>query len=130
MQDFPFFIDILRRPVINWVVMELFPAHMRARFVLRRLSHDDSGLTEERISRHAEFVDQASSYGGQMTRQFLSSRAAGCFGTFEPQALSLSSTAVTFRTKKRRKQAWRLFLIFWRGGRTAGRLVKSVADWR
>ncbi len=61
-QDFPFFIDILRRPVLNWVVMKLVPAHMQASFVLRRLFHDDTKLSEERISTHAEFLGQPGSY--------------------------------------------------------------------
>jgi pimeloyl-ACP methyl ester carboxylesterase len=61
-QDFPFFIDILRRPVINWVVMKLIPAHMQASFVLHRLFHDQSKLSDERTSKHAEFLGQPGSY--------------------------------------------------------------------
>jgi len=61
-QDFPFFIDILRRPVLNWMVMKLVPAHLQASFVLRRLFHDPTKLSEERISRHAEFLGQPGSY--------------------------------------------------------------------
>lgn len=62
LQDFPFFIDILRRPVLNWMVMKLVPAHMQASFVLRRLFNDPTKLSEERISRHAEFLGQPGSY--------------------------------------------------------------------
>lgn len=61
-QDFPFFIGILRRPIINWVVMNLVPAHARASFVLHRLFHDATKLTEERIIRHSEFLGQPGSY--------------------------------------------------------------------
>jgi pimeloyl-ACP methyl ester carboxylesterase len=61
-QDFPFFIDILRRPVINWVVMKLVPAHMQASFVLHRLFHDQTKLSDERISKHAEFLCQPGCY--------------------------------------------------------------------
>lgn len=61
-QDFPFFIDILRRPVLNWMVMKLVPAHMQASLVLRRLFNDPTKLSEERISRHAEFLGQPGSY--------------------------------------------------------------------
>jgi len=61
-QEFPFFIDILRKPVINWIVMKLIPAQAQARFVLRRLFHDAKKLSEERIARHADFLDELGSY--------------------------------------------------------------------
>lgn len=61
-QEFPFFIDILRKPVINWVVMKLIPAQTQASFVLRRLFHDAKKLSEERIARHADFLDEPGSY--------------------------------------------------------------------
>jgi pimeloyl-ACP methyl ester carboxylesterase len=58
----PLFIDILRRPVINWVVMNLVPAEMIATVVLFQLFHDPARLSYERIARHAEFFDQPGSY--------------------------------------------------------------------
>jgi pimeloyl-ACP methyl ester carboxylesterase len=61
-QEFPFFIDILRKPVINWVVMKLIPAQTRASLVLHRLFHDARKLSEERIARHADFLDEPGSY--------------------------------------------------------------------
>jgi pimeloyl-ACP methyl ester carboxylesterase len=61
-QVFPSFIGVLRIPVINWVVMNLVPAQMRASYVLRQLFHDVAKLSDERISRHAEFLGQPGSY--------------------------------------------------------------------
>lgn len=61
-QAFPSFIGVLRIPVINWVVMSLVPAQMRASYVLRQLFYDVAKLSDERISRHAEFLNQPGSY--------------------------------------------------------------------
>jgi len=61
-QKFPFFIEILTKPVINWVVMKLVPAQTRASLVLHRLFHDARKLSEERIARHADFLDEPGSY--------------------------------------------------------------------
>jgi pimeloyl-ACP methyl ester carboxylesterase len=61
-QAFPPFIGVLRIPVINWMVMNLVPARMRASYVLHQLFHDPARLSDERISRHAEFLSQPGSF--------------------------------------------------------------------
>ncbi len=61
-QDLPFFIDILRIPFIGWVVMNLIPAQIRASITLNYLFHDANKLSEQMISRYAEFFDQPGSY--------------------------------------------------------------------
>ncbi|MCX6134953.1 MAG: alpha/beta hydrolase [Ignavibacteriales bacterium] len=61
-QSFPSFIGILRIPVINWIVMNLVPAQSRASYVLHRLFHDDARLSDEKISRHAAFLNQPGSF--------------------------------------------------------------------
>jgi len=61
-QDFPPFIDILRWPVMNWVVMNLVPPRARASYVLHQLFQNSARVTDDRISRHAEFLDQPGSF--------------------------------------------------------------------
>ena len=61
-QEFPFFIDILRKPVINWVVMNLIPTQLVVSFTLHYLFHDKSKLSEERITRYTESFNKPGSY--------------------------------------------------------------------
>ncbi|MGD0037199.1 MAG: alpha/beta hydrolase [Bacteroidota bacterium] len=61
-QKFPFFVGILRKPIINWVVMNLIPAQIRASFTLRHLFYDKNKLSQERINRYAAFFNQPGSY--------------------------------------------------------------------
>jgi pimeloyl-ACP methyl ester carboxylesterase len=61
-QTFPFFIDILRKPIINWIVMNLVPTQITASFMLHYLFYDANKMSEERIARHAEYLGQPGSY--------------------------------------------------------------------
>ena len=61
-QEFPFFIDFLTKPFINWVVMNLVPSQLEASFILHRLFYDKNKVTDERIKRYAEYYDQPGSY--------------------------------------------------------------------
>jgi pimeloyl-ACP methyl ester carboxylesterase len=61
-QEFPFFINILRKPFISWVVMNLVPTQLKASFILYKLFHDENKLSEERTTRYAEYFDQPGSY--------------------------------------------------------------------
>ena len=61
-QEFPYFIDILRKPFINWVVMNLVPSQLTASIILHNLFYDDTKLSEERITRYAEYFNQPGSY--------------------------------------------------------------------
>lgn len=62
LQDFPFFIKVLRKPFINWIVMNIVPSRMRASYTLRRLFHDPEKVSEKIIERYATFFNQPNSY--------------------------------------------------------------------
>jgi pimeloyl-ACP methyl ester carboxylesterase len=66
-QAFPFFIDILKKPIINWVVMNLVPTEIMSSVILHYLFYDENKLSEERITRHAEFLGQPGSYDSFVT---------------------------------------------------------------
>jgi pimeloyl-ACP methyl ester carboxylesterase len=66
-QTFPFFIDILKKPIINWVVMNLVPTEIVSSVILHYLFYDDNKLSDERITRHAEFLGQPGSYNSFAT---------------------------------------------------------------
>jgi len=61
-QEFPFFINILRKPIINWAVMNLVPTQITAGFILHYLFYDENKLSDERITRYAEYFGQLGSY--------------------------------------------------------------------
>jgi pimeloyl-ACP methyl ester carboxylesterase len=61
-QELPYFIDVLRIPFINWVVLNLVPTHLTAGIILNYLFYDENNLSEERITRYAEFLRQPGSY--------------------------------------------------------------------
>jgi pimeloyl-ACP methyl ester carboxylesterase len=61
-QVFPFFIDILRKPFLSWVVMNLVPTQITASVILHYLFYDGTKLSEERITRYAEYFGQSGSY--------------------------------------------------------------------
>src|SRR5947209_10945987 len=60
-QSLPFFVDVLRIPIINWVAMNLVPSTIRAKFTLDRLFYDTTKVSDERISRYAKYFDQPGS---------------------------------------------------------------------
>jgi pimeloyl-ACP methyl ester carboxylesterase len=61
-QEFPFFIDFLTKPLINWVVMNLVPSQIEASIILHSLFYDENKLSDERITRYAEYFAQPGSY--------------------------------------------------------------------
>lgn len=61
-QKFPFFIDVLRKPYINWIVMNLVPTQARVSFILHYLFYDENKLSEERITGYGEYFDRPGSY--------------------------------------------------------------------
>jgi pimeloyl-ACP methyl ester carboxylesterase len=61
-QELPFFIDILRKPIMNWVAMNLIPTQIMASFILHYLFYDGNNVSEEEITRYAEYFDQPGSY--------------------------------------------------------------------
>lgn len=61
-QNFPFFIKVLRKPIVNWMVMNLIPSKMRASFTLRRLFYEQTKVSETIIERYAAYFNQPGSY--------------------------------------------------------------------
>ncbi len=57
-QEFPFFIDLPRTPILNRFFMWIAPADFQARFVLERIFWDASKVTDERVERYAEYYSQ------------------------------------------------------------------------
>jgi pimeloyl-ACP methyl ester carboxylesterase len=56
-QHFPFFISMLRRPVINEVFLNRTTARFRARYTLRRIVCDRKSVTPEQVDRYARYLD-------------------------------------------------------------------------
>lgn len=62
LQKFPFFISILRVPVLNRIILKGVPAYFRARYTLKRLFFDKTVVTRKRIERYARFFDLPGSH--------------------------------------------------------------------
>lgn len=62
LQKFPFFISVLRFPVLNCVILKFVPAYLRARYTLERIFYDKSTVTKERVHRYARFFDLPGSH--------------------------------------------------------------------
>jgi pimeloyl-ACP methyl ester carboxylesterase len=56
-QPLPFFITILRTPVLNRISMNFIPARLRAELVLRRVIFDKSRITRELVDRYARYFN-------------------------------------------------------------------------
>jgi len=56
-QEFPFFVSLLRKPVIGSLAQNLVPARVRAKYTLDRLFYDPSKIKQERIERYARYFD-------------------------------------------------------------------------
>jgi pimeloyl-ACP methyl ester carboxylesterase len=61
-QHFPFFITILRAPILNRLSLNLTPASTRARFILDHIFWDKTRVTNERVHRYAQFFDLPGSH--------------------------------------------------------------------
>jgi pimeloyl-ACP methyl ester carboxylesterase len=62
-QTLPFFVSLLRIPVVNWIILNFVPARLRATFTLRYLFYYHSAVTAERIERYGRFFDLPGSHG-------------------------------------------------------------------
>jgi pimeloyl-ACP methyl ester carboxylesterase len=60
-QSLPFFVSVLRQPVLNHVVLSM-PATFRARYTLERLFFDRAKVTNERVERYARYFDLPGSH--------------------------------------------------------------------
>jgi pimeloyl-ACP methyl ester carboxylesterase len=59
---FPLYINILRVPIVNRLVLSLTPATFRARWVLNGVLFRHSLVTSERVCRYAQFFDTPGSH--------------------------------------------------------------------
>lgn len=57
LQTFPFFVSILRKPIINRLVLTFIPAEVRARQTLDHIFYDRKNVSIERIHRYAQYFD-------------------------------------------------------------------------
>lgn len=57
-QEFPFFISILRIPIVSKILLDIASEHFQAKFILEHLFWDDSKVTPERIERYAEYYEK------------------------------------------------------------------------
>jgi pimeloyl-ACP methyl ester carboxylesterase len=55
-QDYPFFIDLLRIPVVSGLITSLATPEFQVKHVLRRAYHDDAKITEDQIAAYAEQI--------------------------------------------------------------------------
>lgn len=56
-QPLPFFVGVLRIPVINKLILAVIPSRLRATITLRHLFHARAAITQERIERYAKYFD-------------------------------------------------------------------------
>ena len=61
-QRFPFFISVLRAPVLNRVSLNLVSSRARAKYILNHIFWNKAAVTEERIQRYAQFFDLPGSH--------------------------------------------------------------------
>jgi pimeloyl-ACP methyl ester carboxylesterase len=59
---FPLYINILRAPMANRLVLDLLPAKFRARYVLNRIFFNRTLVTQGRVCRYAQFYDLPGSH--------------------------------------------------------------------
>ncbi len=72
-QKLPFFITILRTPIINSLVLNLLPSEFQAEYTLRKLVYDKSKLTKDKILRYSFFYNMPGSHNAlvQTAKQIL-----------------------------------------------------------
>ncbi len=61
-QKIPFFIEYLRMPIINTLVLNVVPREMRAKQTLQKLFYDKSKVTEDKIHQYSLFFDMPGSH--------------------------------------------------------------------
>jgi pimeloyl-ACP methyl ester carboxylesterase len=65
-QRLPFFIAVLRWPILNHLVLQL-PAKWQARLILNTAFYDRRKVTEDRVERHAQFLHSPGSHTALIT---------------------------------------------------------------
>ena len=53
--DYPFFVDILRKPILNHLLMKITSGNYRAKYTLERLFFDKTKVTGSKISQYSHF---------------------------------------------------------------------------
>ena len=61
-QDLPPFIYLLQVPIVSRLILKLVPARQRVKMVLRHAMCDPKLITQERVERHAAFLDLPGSH--------------------------------------------------------------------
>lgn len=81
-QKLPFFITILRTPIINSLVLNLLPSEFQAEYTLRKLIYDKSKLTKNKILRYSFFYNMPGSHNAlvQTAKQILPDNHEGIIG--------------------------------------------------
>lgn len=78
-ENLPFYLRLLRVPVIGWLAVKLTPVDFGTRLILNRAYHDDEKVTESLVERYAKYQRLAGTdHALLMTaRQMVPSDAAG-----------------------------------------------------
>lgn len=84
-QKLPFFITILRTPIINALVLNLLPSEFQAEYTLRKLIYDESKLTKDKILRYSFFYNMPGSQNAlvQTAKQILPENHEEIIGQFK-----------------------------------------------
>ena len=61
-QSLPFYVALLRNPVLNLLVQYAIPARTRAKQALKRIFYDQTRVTDERIDRYARYFGLPGAY--------------------------------------------------------------------
>lgn len=61
-QEFPYFISILRTPILNRISLTLLPDKVNTRMILKKAFYDDSKITEEMTEVYASYLDTPGAY--------------------------------------------------------------------
>jgi pimeloyl-ACP methyl ester carboxylesterase len=65
-QPLPFFVNSLRKPILNKLILDCLPAHFRAEYTLRRIFYDSRKVTQERIERYARYFNLPGAHDAQI----------------------------------------------------------------
>ncbi len=72
-QKLPFFVEYLKTPVVNFLILNFVPREMRAEQTLKKAFYDKSKVTEDKIHQYSQFFDMPGSHNSfvQTAKQVL-----------------------------------------------------------
>lgn len=72
-QKLPFFVEYLKTPVVNFLILNFVPHKMRAEQTLKKAFYDNSKVTEDKIHQYSQFFDMPGSHNSfvQTAKQIL-----------------------------------------------------------